>query len=52
MNIDIKTTIQEEDGKVIAFLEGRFDTVASSVVEKALAPLFECKDKEIKDGMG
>jgi len=47
MNVDIKTTIQEEDGKVIAFLEGRFDTVASSVVEKALAPLFECKDKEI-----
>ena len=29
MNIDIKTTIQEEDGKVIAFLEGRFDTIAS-----------------------
>ena len=47
MNIDIKTTIQEEDGKVIAFLEGRFDTIASPEVEKALSPLFECKDKEI-----
>ena len=29
MNVDIKTTIQEENGKVIAFLEGRFDTIAS-----------------------
>jgi len=43
----MKTTIQEQDGNMIAFLEGRLDTAAAPETEKAMSPLFECEGKDI-----
>ena len=43
----MKTTIQEQDGKMIAMLEGRLDTAASPETEKAMQPLFDCENQVI-----
>ena len=38
----MKTTFREENGKYIATLEGRLDTVAAEQTTKDLAPLNDC----------
>lgn len=43
----MKTTIQENDGNMIAMLEGRLDTTASPETEKAMQPLFDCENQDI-----
>lgn len=43
----MKTTIQEQDGKMVAFFEGRLDTVAAPEAAVACEPLFECRNKDI-----
>jgi anti-sigma B factor antagonist len=43
----MNTTIQEQDGKMVAFLEGRLDTVAVPETEKALKPLHDSEGKDI-----
>jgi len=43
----MKTTIQEQDGNMIAILEGRLDTAASPETEKAMSPLLDCEGKDI-----
>ena len=35
----MKTTIEEQDGKIVAILEGSLDTKAASETEKAMSPL-------------
>ena len=43
----MKTTFREENGKYIATLEGRLDTVASEQTAKDLAPLNDCIGHDI-----
>lgn len=43
----MKTTIQEQDGNVVAILEGRLDTVAAPETEKAMNVLNDVEDKDI-----
>ena len=37
----------EQDGKMVAMLEGRLDTAASIETEKAMSPLYECEKQDI-----
>ena len=41
----MKTTIQQQDGNLVAVLEGRLDTAAAA--EKELQPLYDCEGKNI-----
>ena len=41
------TTIQEQDGNMVAIFEGRLDTAAASETEKALQPLLDCTGHNI-----
>lgn len=43
----MKTTIQKQDGNLIAILEGRLDTAASQEVEKAIQPLYDCDGQDV-----
>jgi anti-anti-sigma factor len=43
----MKTIIQEQEGNMVAILEGRLDTAASPETEKAMSPLYECNGKDI-----
>lgn len=43
----MKTTIQEQDGNMVAILEGNLDTAAAVETEKALNPLKEVEGKDI-----
>lgn len=43
----MKITIREEDGQMVAIMEGRLDTAASSQAEKDLQPLLDCEGREI-----
>ena len=43
----MKTTIQQQDGNLVAVLEGRLDTAAAVVTEKELQPLYDCEGKNI-----
>ena len=43
----MKTTIQQQDGNLVAVLEGRLDTAAAAVTEKELQPLYDCDGKNI-----
>ena len=43
----MKTTIQEQDGKVVAILEGSLDTAAAKETEEALCPLNNIQGKDI-----
>jgi len=43
----MKTTIHEENGQLIAILEGRLDTSVSEEVEEKMRPLHDCTDKDI-----
>ena len=41
------TTIKEQDGKMVAILEGTLDTAAAAETEKAMRPLNDVNDKDI-----
>ena len=43
----MKTTIQEQDGNVVAILMGSLDTAAAAETEKAMSPLGEVEGKNI-----
>ena len=43
----MKTTIQEQDGNVVAILEGSLDTAAAPETEKAMSPLNDVEGKDI-----
>ena len=43
----MKTTILQEDGNLVAVLEGRLDTAAAAGTEKDLQPLYDCEGKNI-----
>ena len=43
----MKTTIQEQDGNVVAILEGSLDTAAAAETEKAMSPLNDVEGKDI-----
>ena len=43
----MKTTIQEQNGNMVAFLEGSLDTAAAPETEKAMSPLNEVEGKDI-----
>ena len=40
-------TINEQEGKLVAVLEGDLDNVASTQDERNLAPVFDCTDKDV-----
>jgi len=43
----MKTTIQEQDGNVVAILEGSLDTAAAVETETAMSPLNDVEGKDI-----
>ncbi len=43
----MKTTVQQQDGALVAIFEGRLDTAASPQCEQDLKPLFECTGQNI-----
>lgn len=43
----MNTTIQEQDGSMVAILEGRLDTAAAAETEKAMSPLYDVEGKDI-----
>ncbi len=43
----MKTTIQEQDGKMVAILAGSLDTAAAPETEKAMSPLNDVEGKDI-----
>jgi len=43
----MKTTIQEQDGHVVAILEGSLDTAAAVETETAMSPLNDVEGKDI-----
>lgn len=43
----MKTKIQKEDGKMVAFLEGRLDTAAAAETESALRSLYDCEEQDV-----
>lgn len=40
-------TINEQEGRLVAALEGDLDNTASMKAEKSLAPVFECTDSDV-----
>lgn len=40
-------TINEQEGRVVAALEGDLDNTASMKAEKSLAPVFECTESDV-----
>ena len=43
----MKTTIQEQDGSIVAILEGSLDTAAAPETEKAMSPLYDVEGRDI-----
>ena len=43
----MKTTIQEQDGNLVAIFEGRLDTAAAPQTEQELQPLKNCQGHDI-----
>lgn len=43
----MKTTIKEQNGELVAVLDGRLDTAAAIQTEKDLQPLNECTGKNV-----
>ena len=41
------TTIQEQDGNMVAYLEGSLDTSTVPETEKAMLPIYECEGKDV-----
>ena len=45
--MNMKTTVQELDGRLVAVLAGELDTAAAPETEAALKPLFESTGKDL-----
>ena len=43
----MNVTIQEQDGNMVAILEGSLDTAAAAETEKAMSPLYDVEGKNI-----
>lgn len=43
----MNTSIKQQDGEIIAVLEGRLDTAVSAQTEKELQPLHDCQGMNI-----
>ncbi len=43
----MKTTIQEQDGNIVAILVGNLDTAVAAETEKAMSPLNDVEGKDI-----
>ena len=43
----MKTTIEQQDGNLVAKLEGRLDTAAAPKTEQELKPLYDCEGKNV-----
>lgn len=43
----MKTTINEQDGALVALLEGRLDTAAAAQTQRDIEPLLNCGNKDI-----
>ena len=43
----MKTTIEQQDGNLVAKLEGRLDTAAAPKTEQELKPLYDCEGKDV-----
>ena len=43
----MKTTIQEQDGNMVAILEGNLNTAVAAATEKAMSPLNDVEGKDI-----
>jgi len=43
----MKTTIQQQDGNLVAVFEGRLDTAASVKTEEDIRPLYDCEGHDI-----
>ena len=43
----MQTTIQEQEGNIIAILEGNLDTAAVPETETAMSPLLSATDKDV-----
>lgn len=43
----MKTTIQEQDGNLVAIFDGRLDTAAAPQCEQDLKPLMDCAGHDI-----
>ena len=43
----MKTTIEQQDGNIVAKLEGRLDTAAAPKTEQELKPLYDCEGKNV-----
>lgn len=43
----MKTTIQEKDGNLVAYFEGRLDTAAAIQTEQDVKPLYDNTDRDI-----
>lgn len=43
----MKTTIQKQDGKMVAILAGSLDTAAAPETEKAMSPLNDVEGKDV-----
>ena len=43
----MNVTIQEQDGNMVAILEGNLDTAAAAETEKAMSPLYDVEGKDI-----
>ncbi len=43
----MKTTIQENDTNIVAFLEGRLDTAVAAETSEAMSPLCDVEGKDI-----
>ncbi len=43
----MKTTIEEQDGKIIATLKGELDTAAAVEAEKLLQPLYKSDGRDV-----
>jgi anti-anti-sigma factor len=43
----MNTTLNEQDGKYIAVLEGEMDTAAAIEAEQVLQPLYQCGGKDV-----
>ena len=41
------TTIQQQDGNLVALFEGRLDTAAAVKTEQDMQPLYDCEGKDV-----
>lgn len=43
----MNTTIKEQDGNIVAYLEGSLDTSAASELDMAMSPIYDSEGKDV-----